>query len=75
MPQLPVLRSREVIDALRKAGFEAVRQKGSHVRLRHPDGRVVTVPMHSGQDIGRGLLRKILRDADLTVEELLRLLS
>ncbi len=61
MPQLPVLRSREVLDALHTAGFEAVRQKGSHVRLRHPDGRVVTV--------------KILRDADLTVEELLRLLD
>ncbi|CUS05674.1 YcfA family protein (fragment) [Candidatus Promineifilum breve] len=75
MPQLPILRSREVIDALRAAGFETVRQKGSHVRLRHPDGRVVTVPMHGSQDIGRGLLRKILRDADLTVEDLLSLLN
>jgi predicted RNA binding protein YcfA (HicA-like mRNA interferase family) len=74
MPQLPVLRSREVIDALRMAGFEIVRQKGSHVRLRHPDGRVVTVPMHAGQDIGRGLLRKILRDAELSVDDLLRLM-
>jgi predicted RNA binding protein YcfA (HicA-like mRNA interferase family) len=39
------------------------------LRLKHPDGRVVTVPMHQGQDIRRGLLRKILRDADLTVDE------
>ena len=74
MPQLPVLRARELIAALREAGFDVVRQKGSHVRLQHPDGGVVTVPMHASQDIGRGLLRKILRDADLTVDELLRLL-
>lgn len=75
MSQLPVLRSCEVLDAWHAAGFEAVRQRGSHIQLRHPDGRVVTVPMHGGQDIGRGLLRKILRDTDLTVEELLSLLD
>ncbi len=44
------------------------------MRLCHPDGRIVTVPVHAGQDVGRGLLRKILRDAELSVEELLRLL-
>lgn len=75
MPPLPVVRSRSLIAALERAGFETARQKGSHVRLRHPDGRVVTVPVHAGQDIGRGLLRKILRDADITVEEFLRLLN
>ncbi|WP_423224749.1 type II toxin-antitoxin system HicA family toxin [Candidatus Amarolinea aalborgensis] len=42
------------------------RQTGSHVRLKHRDGRSVTVPNHLSQDIGRGLLRKILRDADLS---------
>lgn len=66
MSKLPVLKARELISALEKAGFEFVRQKGSHVRMRHPDGRVVTVPVHPGRDIGRGLLRKILRDAELT---------
>lgn len=75
MPQLPVLRARELVNALLKAGFVIIRQKGSHVRLRHPDGRVVTVPIHSNQDIGRGLLRKILRDADLSVDELLHLID
>ena len=75
MPHLPILRARELIDALQKSGFIIVRQKGSHIRLRHPDGRVVTVPVHSGQDIGRGLLRKILRDADLSIEDLLQLLD
>ena len=54
MPQLPILSARELIAALEKAGFESARQKGSHLRLKHPDGRVVTVPVHRGQDIGRG---------------------
>ena len=74
MAKLPVLKSRELISALQHAGFSVIRQKGSHARLKHPDGRVVTVPIHAGQDVGRGLLRKILRDADLTPDALLELL-
>jgi predicted RNA binding protein YcfA (HicA-like mRNA interferase family) len=74
MNRLPTLKGREIIRALEKAGFEVVRQKGSHARMKHPDGRVVTVPVHAGQDIGRGLLRKILRDADLTREAFRELL-
>ncbi len=75
MPELPVRNAHQVIAALKTAGFEVVRQRGSHVRLQHPDGRVVTVPDHRGQDIGRGLLRKILRDADLTRDEFVALLK
>lgn len=70
MPGLPVLQAQKLINALQRAGFEATRQKGSHVRLRHPDGRVVTVPVHSGKQISRGLLRKIIRDAEWSVEDL-----
>ena len=75
MPPLPVLTARRIITALNKAGFVVIRQKGSHIRLRHPDGRIVTVPDHRGQDIGRGLLRKILRDADLSRDEFVALLK
>jgi predicted RNA binding protein YcfA (HicA-like mRNA interferase family) len=75
MPKLPVLKARELIRALKKAGFQVVRQKGSHVRLKHPDGRVVTIPVHSGRDIGRGLLRKVIRDAELTRDEFMALLK
>ena len=75
MPRLPILSGRKVIRALEQIGFEVVRQKGSHVRLKHEDGRVVTVPVHVGQDISRGLLRKILRDAELTPQKLKDLLS
>ena len=75
MPRLPSLNGRQIITALQNGGFTIVRQKGSHVRLQHPDGRVVTVPLHPGQDVGRGLLRKILRDADLTRDEFIELLN
>ena len=75
MSRLPVLQATDLLKALRKAGFKAVRQRGSHVRLRHDDGRVVTVPCHQGQDIGRGLLRKVLRDAELSLDDLRELLN
>ena len=75
MQKIPILKAGDVIRALEKAGFVRVRQRGSHARFRHPDGRVVTVPVHPGQDIGRGLLRKILRDAELTLQEFLNLLQ
>jgi len=73
MNRLRPLKADEVFQALRKAGFEKTRQRGSHVRLRHPDGRVLTVPIHPGQEIGRGLLRKIIRDAEISVEEFISL--
>jgi len=75
MPHLPVLKASELIRVLERTGFVVVRQRGSHVRLKHADGRVVTVPVHAGKDIARGLLRKVLRDADLSPEELMRLLE
>ena len=74
MPKLPTVTAKEVIKALEKIGFHAVRQRGSHVRMKHEDNRVVTVPVHKGKTIGKGLLRKILRDAELTVEEFIELL-
>lgn len=70
-PRLPALTGRQVISVLERHGFVTVRQSGSHVILRHSDGRRVTVPMHAGRDLGRGLLRQILRDASLTVDDLL----
>ena len=74
MPKLPRVTADKIIKTLKKIGFEEVRQKGSHLRLKHPDNRVVTIPVHTGKILGKGLLKKILRDADLSVEELLDLL-
>jgi predicted RNA binding protein YcfA (HicA-like mRNA interferase family) len=48
--------ARKVIKLLNKVGFQTIRQRGSHVILKHPDGRVTVVPIHPGEDIGRGLL-------------------
>ena len=73
--RLPALKGSEVVRALEKLGFQVARQRGSHVRLKHPDGRVVTVPVHAGEDLDRGLLKKILRDAHISEEELLEGLS
>ena len=76
MSKLPVLTGEELIKVLEKMGFEKVRQKGSHVRLKHPDGRVTTVPIHKGRDIPKGLLRKIIReDLGLTVDEFLKFIK
>jgi predicted RNA binding protein YcfA (HicA-like mRNA interferase family) len=70
MTRLPRLKGKELIRILEKFGFEVVRTRGSHVFLRHTDGRVTTVPVHSGETIGPGLLRSILRDVELTAEDL-----
>jgi len=70
-PKLPVVSGDDLIRALGKFGYVAVRQKGSHVRLRHsadPQRLPVTVPLHN--EIAFGTLRRILRDAAITAEEL-----
>ena len=60
MPKLPSIKAEDVIKALRKIGFEKVRQKGSHVRLKDSNNRIVTIPVHSGKIRGKGLLTLIL---------------
>ena len=65
----------KVLKVLGSVGFKVVRQRGSHVILKHPDGRLTVVPVHRGEDIGRGLLLKIIKDAGLTRVEFLKLLK
>jgi len=74
MPKLPRLAGKELIAALRKAGFEVIRIRGSHHFLRHSEGWATVVPAHSGETIGPGLLSKILHDCELSVDELVALL-
>ena len=59
-----------LLRALRKFGFEVMRTKGSHHFLQHQDGRCTVVPLHRGETIGRGLLAQILRDCEITKDEL-----
>jgi len=74
MTSLPSLTGKELLAVLKKAGFEVLRVKGSHHFLRHSDGRVTVVPVHSSEDIGPGLLAKILRDCDLSRDQFQKLL-
>ncbi|MDO8467446.1 MAG: type II toxin-antitoxin system HicA family toxin [Nanoarchaeota archaeon] len=68
--KLPQITAIELIKILRKIGFEVMRQQGSHVFLRHKDGRTTVVPNHPGDKLDRGLLNKILRkDIQITREE------
>ncbi|MCK4428854.1 MAG: type II toxin-antitoxin system HicA family toxin [Candidatus Aenigmarchaeota archaeon] len=75
MSGLKPLSARKLIKILSKIGFQVTRQKGSHIFLKHPDGRRVVVPMHPNEDIDRGLLRRIIREINLTREEFIKLLE
>ncbi|MCK5200761.1 MAG: type II toxin-antitoxin system HicA family toxin [Spirochaetales bacterium] len=75
MPKLPSVSAKETIKVFEKLGYKIVRQKGSHIRMHHKteEGiRPLTIPNH--KIIGKGLLRKLLRDAELTVEDFIKLL-
>ncbi len=69
MTKLPLISSQDMEKMLKHLGFERKRQVGSHVFYRHLDGRTTVIPFHQGEELGRGLLRKILRDIKLEPEE------
>ena len=74
MSRLPTVKPRQVVRALKRAGFEKHHQRGSHVYLRHPEtGRMTSVPMHPG-DLPRGTLRAILHQVGITPEAFAELL-
>jgi len=64
----------QLVRALQKLGFDLVRTRGSHHFVRHPDGRCTVVPVHRGEVIGRGLLAQILRDCEITLDQLRQIL-
>jgi predicted RNA binding protein YcfA (HicA-like mRNA interferase family) len=68
---LPVLKPQEIESILLRLGFKEVRQRGSHKQFRHADGRGTTVPHHAGRDVSPLLLRRIIKDIRLTVEQFL----
>ena len=72
MPKVPVLKPREVVALLMGHGFLRVRQRGSPIQFRHPNGRGTTVPDHAGRDIAPSLLRQIARDIGMTPEAFVR---
>lgn len=75
MSKLPVVSGEKVVKSLQKVGFEIIRQRGSHVYLSHKDGRATVVPIHKGEDLGPGILRKIIRDTEISREDFILLLK
>ncbi|MCX6641134.1 MAG: type II toxin-antitoxin system HicA family toxin [bacterium] len=74
-PRIPTIRASLLIAFLESLGFEQVRQKGSHKFFRHLDGRTATVPDHKGEDLGRGITSKILKDIEATPVDLIKWLN
>jgi predicted RNA binding protein YcfA (HicA-like mRNA interferase family) len=75
MSRLPRVTGKEVVNALKKAGFMVIRIQGSHHHLRKPGTKsLVTVPVHSGEILKPKLLRNILEQAGITPEELKKLI-
>jgi len=72
MTKLPTVSGMEVLKVLKKLGYYVRDQKGSHVHLRHPYRKPLTIPLHP--TIAKGTLRTIIREAELTVEEFVKLL-
>ena len=76
MSGLPVISGREAISALERIGYQVVRQRGSHVRLRHPTDPTkvpLTIPDH--RELMPGTLRSIIRDAGLSLDQFRELLD
>lgn len=71
MSKLPIVDFKTMNKILTNLGFEKVRQKGSHVFYRHQDGRTTTVPNHKGRDLARPLVREILREIELNINDFL----
>ncbi len=71
--KLPLITGSDLCKILTKLGFRMVHQKGSHTVWIHPDGRTTTIPIHPARKLPRGLIRKILRDIELSVEEYIHL--
>lgn len=69
MTRLAIVSAEEMERILLRLGFVRKRQVGSHVLFAHVDGRCTVVPIHKGEDLGRGLIRKILRDVKISPEE------
>ena len=69
MSKLQIIDAKRMEKLLLLLGFEKIRQKGSHVFYKHPNGRTTTVPHHKGRVLVRPLIREILREIEITVDD------
>lgn len=73
--KLPIISGKDAVKAFGKLGYVTVRQTGSHIRMKHQSDsskNPLSIPTH--KVIGKGLLRKLLRDAEITIDDLYNLL-
>jgi len=68
--KLPLLSGREVLAALNRMEFKEVHRKGSHVKMKHPDGRKIVIPYHD--EVDRYTLKGALKDAEIEIKEFLK---
>lgn len=73
MGNIKSLSGKKLISILLKLNFEIIRIKGSHHFLKHKDGRVTIIPVHKNENIGIGLMQKILKDIEMNKSELEKL--
>lgn len=69
MTRLKLINAKTMEKLLLRLGFEKVRQKGSHAFYRHPDGRTTTIPHHKARVLARPLIREILREIEITIDD------
>jgi predicted RNA binding protein YcfA (HicA-like mRNA interferase family) len=68
--KLPILSGRQIVAALERLGFVEVHRRGSHVKMRHQDGRIIVFPYHD--EVDRFTLRGALRDAGIDLDQFLQ---
>lgn len=74
MSRLPIITAKQLIRVLKKKGFRTDRQVGGHLILVHPEtDRTLSIPIHPGKTLGRGITSALLKDADISREEFLKL--
>ena len=69
MTKLVIIPSRKMVKILKKLGFKLIRQKGSHMFFQHSDGKATVIPDHKGEDLGKGIIKSILNDIEISLEE------
>lgn len=69
MTKVKLVNARKMEKILLKLGFKKVRQRGSHVFYKHPDGRYTTIPHHGGRVLARPLIKEILKEIEMSVDE------
>ncbi len=72
MPKLPVINYKKLTKVLKGLDFFEHRQSGSHLIMKHQDGRRAVIPIHSNKDISKGTLKSILKDIEISVDELIK---